>query len=131
MRNKEYIMQHGKLVLSEQALEKIKSLSTEWVEKTEITIMLTTGDNNTLPVDVIVDRIVVFLKNDEDQCLDVDDIFLQHLLSEYGGISFEGHVYDSEGAKWLVEIMYLLWGDFGVYKIHLESDNVNFIPSLN
>lgn len=126
-------MQHGKLVLPEESLDKIKSLSVEWVEKTEITIILATEDNSDdVSVDIFIDRIVVFLKDDdEDGCLDVGDILLQHLLSEYGGICIEGHIFDSRGVKWLVEIMYLLSGGFGAYKIYPESEKINVDPSLN
>lgn len=123
-------IQHGKLVLPEESLDKIKSLSENWVDKTQMLAILLRGENEGIEISVHIDQILTFGENEEDSS-DIEEIFLNHILSDYGGVIVKGRTFDLEGVEWSIEILYLFSGGFGVYRFHLDPVHPTIDPSMN
>jgi len=131
MENSKSVNQQGRLIIPQESIEKLSfifsALFSALVEEVEISVLFIKDCDKQIEVNIFIDQILRLVDNEE--YIDLDDIFLHRILSEYEGFHASGYVTSLDQSKYPIEILYLGTSDFGVYKIDTKSPYLN--PRFN
>jgi hypothetical protein len=117
----------GRLIVPEDSIAKLAIVFSSLIKEAEISVLFIRDGGKQIEVNVFVDQVLRIA--DKEEYLDIYDIFLHRILSEYDGFRASGYVVSLDQSKCPIEILYLSTGEFGVYKIDTESKYLN--PRFN
>ncbi len=127
MENSKSVNQQGRLIIPQESIEKLSfifsALFSALVEEVEISVLFIKDCDKQIEVNIFIDQIFRLVDNEE--YIDLDDILIHRILSEYEGFRASGYITSLDHSKYPIEILCLGTGDFGVYKIDFKSPYLN------